>query len=351
MEKTVNPKRIIRGNDRDEFEIEFLIHRLKFPFVEIFENCFKFKEYLYNDFCNCTPIPCFRLFRREYFSDEEMQRGRKEANDRIPVIDNYHSSIVISAPTFFSTDFEMKVNEIANEFSQLKYDCKVEPIYCLQNIFDTKIAVVLSDVSKCLDVIKQKPFGINQFDVAEYCKDRVYDIMSELNKLPHQDLKISVIESIIANDDNSVKFFFAEKEGIRTWDAAEIWKDMKLEINSLLRREIDMITAANPEPPYVDNEKTRKRPTKKFSEFLICDNKEAVMRHLHNSLDKNSSGPDIAMKLESLVDKGYIRKEARVVNCAIREFHLQCTNQNISNYYLNNYAKSKDKQSFINSLP
>ena len=100
-----------------------------------------------------------------------------------------------------------------------------------------------------------------------------------------------------------------------------------------------------------NDEKIKKIQAKKFSEFLICDNKEAVMIHLHNSLDKNSSGPDIAMKLESLVDKGYIRKEARIVNCAIREFHLQCTNQNISNYYLNNYAKSKDKQSFINSLP
>ena len=131
--------------DRKEFDIEYANakHSGKIPFAEIFENNPICKEYLYDDFCKSEPKPNSRLYMRKYFTDEEVQKGLKEANDRIPIIENYNNSVPIAATSMFPTAFESKLSDIEREFRSLDYEGTLDKKYFLPFILETKIVKTL----------------------------------------------------------------------------------------------------------------------------------------------------------------------------------------------------------------
>jgi len=96
-----------------------------------------------------------------------------------------------------------------------------------------------------------------------------------------------------------------------------------------------------------NDKKIGKRPPKMFSKFLICNNKDELMKKLHELLDFNPSGKGVAMILECLVDDKRTSENSRLVNSAITEFHLECKNQSINDYYLKRRFTDKEKQPII----
>ena len=103
----------------------------------------------------------------------------------------------------------------------------------------------------------------------------------------------------------------------------------------------------NQNPPKADDKIRSQRLSKTFSQFLIYENKDDLMKKLHKLLDFNPSGRDVAMILECLVDCEYTSKPARLVNSAITEFNLACSNQSINAYYLKGFFSVEEKQPII----
>ena len=235
--------------NRKEFEIDYAIEYqiigttniLNIPFREVFENNPKCKEYLYDDFCNTEPRPSFRLYLRKYFTDEEVQRGFKEANDRNPIMQNNPYGQAVAATAVFLTDFESKVRDIKVEFDQLLFDGKIEPKFLIPNIPETNIITVLRKVSQIVETIREKPFIIHGNDIIEYCKMRVDAIIAELNKLQLPEIKRGVLESIINNNTN-INLYFANKKGSNCGAERIKWNFMKEIIDGLLESEKNKIT-------------------------------------------------------------------------------------------------------------
>jgi len=90
---------------------------------------------------------------------------------------------------------------------------------------------------------------------------------------------------------------------------------------------------------------------KNFSDFLTYSKKDELMIILHQLLDNNASGMEVARILEALVDKQYISTNARIVNSAIREFNFRCTGQSINNYFVKKKFTKEEKQTIIDLLP
>ena len=103
--------------------------------------------------------------------------------------------------------------------------------------------------------------------------------------------------------------------------------------------------------PLSDYAKADTGNLKNFADYLPNDKKDVLMKKIHELLDNNASGRDVAKVLEVLDDKKYIPKHSRIINCAIREFDLKCSNQSISKYFRNGMFKEDEKQRIIDKLP
>ena len=357
MEETINPKQPVRGDDREEFEIEFVSQRGDIPFVEVFEDSSKFKDYLYNDFCNSTPVPCLRLYLRNYFTDEEIKQGYKEANDRIPFSD--HHEVVVSASAVLPTKFEDDLFKKTIEFNKLLKDNNIEAEYYLPKILYTNIIATLIEVKKLITEIKREPF-FDGVSIPDYCNSRVFLIMDALNKLQLPDLTIAILDSIISDDDNSLNLFFADKEGKHCFDAIKKWEHLKNDLNCLLKKEIELITAPNPVPPKTVDEKT----IKPFIEYFPKDKREPLLKKLTTLLN-GQTGKAVAIIIMALEDKYHFRIQSKgltgFIKLIVDEFGYVGSRVGISNFYRKSSKSTKgniiplvpyaDIQLIIDQLP
>ena len=221
--------------DRKEFEIEYGLNHQEIPFANIFDDNPMCKEYLYNDFCNSEPCPNLRLYTRKYFTDEEVKRGIIEAGSKIPSYP-HGDDRQLCASIIPLTEFESKFSGIENEFYSLVVKKKLDELYFFPSIIKTKIITVLCKVREIVDDICKEPVRNYQSNIFEYCKRRIDDIISELNKLQFPEIKRGVAESIINNDVN-VNISFSEERDVLN----ERWKSIKIEINHLLRKYIETL--------------------------------------------------------------------------------------------------------------
>jgi hypothetical protein len=78
---------------------------------------------------------------------------------------------------------------------------------------------------------------------------------------------------------------------------------------------------------------------KNFVDYLQHDNKDALMKKLHELLDKKDSGREVAKVLLALESKNYILKKAYKTKDVITEFNLGCSRQSITAFTSEHAAK------------
>ena len=94
-----------------------------------------------------------------------------------------------------------------------------------------------------------------------------------------------------------------------------------------------------------------KKPIPDFVSLLHNQNKDALMNKLHELLDNNNSGREVAKVLKALEMNNNLLKQSYKTPMVIETFNLQCTKQAISKYMVDKMLPKEEIQQLINILP
>ena len=90
---------------------------------------------------------------------------------------------------------------------------------------------------------------------------------------------------------------------------------------------------------------------KAISDCLHHNNKDALMAKLHELLDEQNSGREVAKVLETLEDVNYLIRGTYSVPEVIVEFQLKCSRQSITNYLNKGTITGQEKKQIKDMLP
>ena len=133
----------------------------------------------------------------------------------------------------------------------------------------------------------------------------------------------------------------AEQRAKNNKHTSEWWKNVEIQAEIAIEKEQEQF-------------KTNKSETKDekiFAGYLHHDNKEALMAKLHELLDKQTSGREIAKVLEALQAKNYLLKQSYNVSDVISQFELNCSRQSITNYLNKELIPQNEITQIIEILP
>lgn len=199
---------------RKHFESELSIVANQPPYMEIFQDR-SLKDLFFLDFCKAPKVPNIRLFRPNYFSDEEYSQKMSQKSNGF-------------------TEFELYVMDINHQFYDLVASRKLEDEYYLQDIKQTNIFKVLSSVKLVIDNIERYPSRqVDDRIIFEMVESQGREILTLLDDLRYNDLKNAVLTEIVNNNTNSwellhVAFFDGQTDATR-------WSIIKTKLNQLLK--------------------------------------------------------------------------------------------------------------------
>ncbi len=187
-----------------------------FPFIDIFDKE-PFRGYLLKEFVAVeNEKPCFSLYVRQFFKDEQLKNGFKEADKNVPVA---HTGLAIAhfvQPTKFEIRFR-KANELF--YQRQAKDSLVKKFYC-PDITETSIFKSLKRIEQAQARLWRT---FKKEGELEFCFDV---IRKSLDDVEYKDLKIEVVKALIDEDFN---VYLIDCES----DFRE-WNDVKFKLNCLL---------------------------------------------------------------------------------------------------------------------
>jgi len=83
-----------------------------------------------------------------------------------------------------------------------------------------------------------------------------------------------------------------------------------------------------PSPPRTNT--SNEQPERTFVDYVFHDSKEVLMRRLHDMLDGERSGRNVAKVLLALESRNYLPRKSYTANKVIAEFGLICSRQSIT---------------------
>jgi hypothetical protein len=137
------------------------------------------------------------------------------------------------------------------------------------------------------------------------------------------------------------------------------YPDIELIGNGLLQAEQELTTTTQPEAAEQSESKTKKANTGKhqqnFVNYLRHDNKDALMKKLHELLDENTRGREVAKVLEALQEKKYLVEKSCSTPDVIKAFDIQCSAVAINKYWnkgvWGNKTTRNELKQMIDTLP
>lgn len=212
-------------------ERQFLhdLHRrrvINLPFIKLFQNHKELRNVLFNQYLKTDLNPDHSLYLNSFFTNQEIEKGLIEANNRIPI-----SNIGI-ADFIPQTDFEVKYQRISMEFYSLSSKMKIREEFCKHSIKETSLIRKLEIADTTirdfnLYVTKKKEYNSKEYAEA-WAKNLIHKLESINNRL---------LTELILRD-------FIQKEKFNE-DRFDVLFDNKIEANSAKTKYRELLLYAN----------------------------------------------------------------------------------------------------------
>ncbi|NQU84530.1 MAG: hypothetical protein HQ541_02095 [Mariniphaga sp.] len=155
-----------------DFEREF--NPTNIPFGDIIDSEPKFKNELFNQFCNAESKPNFDLYLADFYSQDEINKGFKEASEQIPVSNS--KGVVVAANFVTTTPFERSIKKHHQEFTDKIVHGTLPIKYYCPDIEKTTIVQTLKAINKELDILKESVFD-EKTDKYKEAEIRAYNVI------------------------------------------------------------------------------------------------------------------------------------------------------------------------------
>jgi len=187
---------------QEDFDHELAINQ--FPFSEVVTGSQKYIPFLFEEFSKLAPRPKYRLYVRDFVSDEEWEKDRAENRG---YTHTSNSRDIVAANFVSTSDLELKVRELHNEFRNKIVDDVVEENHLGRFIKDMETFKVLTSLNLELDHFKkyvlERP-DINHYN--NYARAAARKMIALTNKLRIPGLKSDLLKFIIdMNTENDFK--------------------------------------------------------------------------------------------------------------------------------------------------
>lgn len=146
-----------------------------FPFHELILKDQATKNEIFNYFLTAPSVPSKYLFFRDHFEEGEVQKGIKEANQKLPT----QGSMASFVP---QTDFENKVHRVAENFYSLCANEKLDKKYYSCSLLGTDLHESLRYINNSIRDFERKVLTRTDYNPEVYAETFANEIVSRLKK-------------------------------------------------------------------------------------------------------------------------------------------------------------------------
>lgn len=234
---------------------------LNLPFIELFQNHEKLRTVLFDQYLDTIPKPDFLLYLSQYFTDEVLDKGFREAQDKIPVKN------VAMAELLLETDFEKEFQRRSNEFYFLSAKKKIGPEFYKHSIRDTDIMKKLFEVSKIFEDFEFFVTNKEKYKAKKYARDFTKNLITTLESIGYPFLTELILKDFIQNQESIENSFdFLINRTVNENDAKMRFRELRMHINNILN---DYLESPEPQKINVDNEIKKLRAKHFVLSYLI----------------------------------------------------------------------------------
>ena len=223
-----------------DFEREFSLAPI--PYKTIIQNEQTHLDYLFKEFLQAQLKPSFALYVKEYYSDEEYQKGVEEVHAKMmPTTVTANRRDAVAANFYHPTDFEKHIADLNGEFyKELAQNKLAQKFYC-PDITKTPSVITLLEIQQAVNTFQNSVLEVKTSNWHEYTEKRASELFAWLADLQDQNLSLKILEHI-ADDAYNTRLFIAEvtqKHGKPELKQAQMkWAEIKNYLNRLVRNRI-----------------------------------------------------------------------------------------------------------------
>lgn len=202
---------------------EIFLHELKeakVPFGDVIENNQNFLIQLYSQYLQAELKPSRLLYRRQFFTDQEVQSGIEEAHAKIPRYPSGSGSVMAS---FISlTDFERRLTEFDNDFWTKVAEAKnngnergvFDVKYSCHDIEGTSIVITLRNIGNQYNLFLDPSLlqENNYFEIVKLIASNILKYSKDLGEYG-----VGILNEIVKPGDPPFKYLMT-KGGFDEWE-------------------------------------------------------------------------------------------------------------------------------------
>lgn len=175
------------------------------PFVELFHNNEDLRNELFQQYLKTEKEPALSLFISSHYTDEEIEKGYKEARNKLPAYESGSVTNKLAASFVFQTDFEASLQDLTNEFYSLSVKKKVPAKYYKHSIRRTELFKQLQEIATTITDFHLFVQNNKDYDAKNEAEIIATDIISRLEAIGLRNLTELVLTNFVEQQKTNYK--------------------------------------------------------------------------------------------------------------------------------------------------